>query len=94
MCAISIIMYKFKVYSTALTGWHTKYKQNREILTGRRTGGQDSRQVDKMQKQGRSVEETVDRLYQCSEEVGRDIISHDSHMSTAPRNADSATYSP
>ena len=28
------------------------------------------------------------------EEVGHDIISHDSHMSTAPRNADSATYSP
>ena len=25
--------------------------------------------------------------------VGHDIMSHDSHMSTAPRNADSATYS-
>ena len=30
----------------------------------------------------------------CAEEVGHDIISHDSHMSTTPRNADSATYSP
>ena len=28
------------------------------------------------------------------EEVGHDIISHGSHMSTVPRNADSATYSP
>ena len=27
------------------------------------------------------------------EQVGYDIISHDSHMSTAPRKADSATYS-
>ena len=31
---------------------------------------------------------------ELSEEVEHDKISHDSHMSTAPRNADSATYSP
>ena len=34
------------------------------------------------------------RLGLVSEEVGHDIILHDSHMSTAPRNADSATYCP